>query len=104
MKMGTEGAKCIADSMPPSVKELYLDIYGNDVKDEGMVAISRSLPKTLEYLNIVSLGNNLTVTGFNVIDRQIGDPGNQYHLPLMTNANYKKTAQIEVKEYKDDGS
>merc|ERR1712203_771997 len=102
MKMGPEGAKALAASMPPNLKEYALDIYGNDVKDEGVVAISRALPKSIEYLNVMLLGNGLSRTGFNVLDRQIDDPLNQYELPKLTRANFKKTAKIEVQEFEED--
>lgn len=106
MKMGEAGARALAEGMPPNLVEYSLDLYGNNVGDEGVCCISRALPASLEYLNVMLLNNNLSRRGLNVLDRQIGDPLNQYHLPKLTNDNFKKTADLEVYEFKEmeDGS
>mmetsp|Transcript_72479 Transcript_72479/g.224000 ORF Transcript_72479/g.224000 Transcript_72479/m.224000 type:complete len:401 (-) Transcript_72479:144-1346(-) len=105
MKMGEAGAAALAQGLPQKVRELTLDLYGNHCGDEGIVAISRALPKTIEYLNVLFLENSVSRRGLNVFDRQVGDPLNQYHLPKLTNDNFKKTADLEVYEYKaqEDG-
>lgn len=102
MKMGEAGAAVIAQHMPKQVRELTLDLFGNNIGDEGVIGISRAFPKTLEYLNIMLLDNLLSRRGMNVIDRQIGDPLNLYHLPKLTNEMFKKTAEIEIYEFKED--
>jgi len=100
MKMGEAGAIALAEGMPQKVRELTLDLYGNNCGDEGVVAISRALPKTIEYLNVMLLENNISRKGLNLFDRQIGDPLNPYHLPKLTNDFFKKTAELELYEFK----
>mmetsp|Transcript_58209 Transcript_58209/g.170206 ORF Transcript_58209/g.170206 Transcript_58209/m.170206 type:complete len:401 (+) Transcript_58209:200-1402(+) len=102
MKMGEEGAVALAQGMPQKVRELTLDLYGNNCGDEGVVAISKALPKTIEYLNVMLLENNISRRGLNVFDRQVGDPLNPYHLPKLTNDFFKKTAELELYEFKAD--
>jgi len=102
MKMGLEGAKAIADHMPPQAEEVALDLYSNNIGDDGVVCISRALPKTISSLNVVLLENQISRRGFNVMDRQIGDPFNKYHLPKLDQDSFQKVAELEVLEYKED--
>lgn len=59
MKMGPKGAQALAEGMP-QVKHLSLDLYGNQLGDDGLECISKALPKTLERLNVVLQGNELS--------------------------------------------
>lgn len=93
--VGTAAAKVLAKHMPPGLKELELDMCDGQAEDEGIIAISQSLPKTIERLWLHLQGNKLTCKGQYVFDRQIGDDMNPYHLPLLTNETFHKWAGLE---------
>jgi hypothetical protein len=93
--VGTEAAKVLAKNMPPKLKEFELDMADGAAEDEGIVAISQSLPKTIERLWLHLQGNKLTCKGQYVFDRQINDELNPYHLPLLKKENYKFWAGLE---------
>jgi len=106
MKMGAEGAQALANGLPPGLRDLSLDLAGNRVTDAGVVAISEALPKTIESFTVVLTDNTISRRGLFVFDRQIGDPLNPHHLPLLTNDNFQKVAELEVYEFNEeaDGS
>ncbi|CAJ1341654.1 unnamed protein product, partial [Effrenium voratum] len=100
MKTGPAGAAALAEKLP-QVTKLSLDLAGNQMGDDGLECISKALPKSLELLHVVLLGNNLSRRGFFMIDRQIGDPLHEHHLPKLQPENFVKVGEVEVTEFKE---
>ncbi|CAE7630085.1 unnamed protein product [Symbiodinium pilosum] len=101
MKMGPSGAAMLAAAFPPQVRKLTLDLLGNRIGDEGVESISKALPKSVEHLHIVLTENDLSKRGFFMIDRQIGDPLHQRHLPKLLPQNFAKGGEPEFSEFRE---
>eukprot|EP00913_Durusdinium_trenchii_P003020 g2792.t1 len=99
MKMGAAGAAALAEAIPPQVKDLSLDLFGNKIGDDGMDLISKALPKSLELLHVVLQQNDLSRRGFFMLDRQIGDPLNQRFLPKLKPENFIKSGECRLKKF-----
>lgn len=89
MPLRVEGARIIGDNLKElELVNLYIDLWGTELTDDGTTYIARRLPKTIEKFMVNIFGpNHLATRGHFIFQRLTENEGSEFHLPKLLPKN-----------------